>query len=137
MPPLAFGPPARYPQLTITPAALTVKTASAKKTYDGKALTKTDGYSLEGLQNGETVTVKVTGSQTTVGVSANSCTLIWDGTAKESNYEIKMQLGTLEVVSVPLTGDRNDLRFWLILGALPLGGTVLTLTRLRRRDEQT
>ena len=123
--------------LTIKPATLTIKTASARKTYDGTALTKKDGYTLDGLQNGETVTFKVTGSQTQVGSSKNTYTLTWDGTAKKSNYVIREKLGTLEVVSVPLTGDQNDLHLWVMLFALSMCGTLLSLSYIKRRGIRT
>ena len=121
-------------QYTITPVAgtLTIKTASAKKTYDGKPLTKTDGYTLDGLQNGETVTFKVTGSQTEVGSSKNIFTLTWDGTAKQSNYAVKTELGTLTVSGGPLTGDASDPILWGALCLLSAACLAALLPRRRR-----
>jgi uncharacterized repeat protein (TIGR02543 family)/LPXTG-motif cell wall-anchored protein/prepilin-type processing-associated H-X9-DG protein len=81
--------------LTITPAALTVTTESATRVYNGEALTA-DG-AVSGLVNGETVTFAVTGSQTEVGSSENGYELSWNGTAKESNYTVVENLGTLTV----------------------------------------
>ena len=84
----------------ITPKALTVTTDSASKVYDGTALTA--GGRIEGLVNGEEVTFKATGSQTSVGSSANTYSLVWDKTAKEGNYTIdKEDLGTLTVTQAP------------------------------------
>ncbi|MGN0286543.1 MAG: MBG domain-containing protein, partial [Atopobiaceae bacterium] len=81
----------------INPATLTVTTPDASKSYDSTALTKSDGATYEGLQNGETVDFKVTGSQTEVGSSKNTYELNWTGTAKQSNYNVVENLGTLEV----------------------------------------
>ena len=87
--------------VTITPATLTVTTPSASKVYDGTPLTATEG-SVSGLVPGETVTLTVTGSQTGIGSSQNVYSLDWNGTAKQSNYTIVENLGTLTVT--PATG---------------------------------
>ena len=68
----------------ITPREYTVTTESAKKVYDGTALTA--GGRVNNLVDGETVTLKITGSQTEVGFSNNTYSLTWDGSAKEKNY---------------------------------------------------
>lgn len=84
--------------LTVDPAPLSVSTESASKAYDGEPLTA--GGSLEGLVAGETATFSATGSQTEVGSSANTYEIAWDGTAKESNYEVASEsLGTLTVTA--------------------------------------
>ena len=83
--------------LTVTPAALTVTTGSAAKKYDGTALTKAE-VSVAGLVTDETVTVTATGSQTNVGTSENTYTIVW-GTAKAGNYTLTENLGTLEVTA--------------------------------------
>lgn len=83
-------------QLTILPATLTVTTHSASKPYDGTALTASG--EISGFVNGETASFAATGSQTLVGTSANSYAITWDGTAKESNYNVvEGAIGTLEV----------------------------------------
>lgn len=83
-------------QLTILPATLTVTTHGASKPYDGTALTASG--EISGFVNGETVSFVTTGSQTLVGTSANSYAITWDGTAKESNYNVvEGAIGTLEV----------------------------------------
>ena len=83
-------------QLTIQPATLTVTTHGASKPYDGTALTASG--EISGFVNGETASFAATGSQTLVGTSANSYAITWDGTAKESNYNVvEGAIGTLEV----------------------------------------
>ena len=86
----------RNETLTIGPAPLTVTTGSAEKAYDGKPLTCGD-ITVEGLVSGETLTAAATGSRTAVGSSDNTFTLEWTGTAKESNYTVTGDTGTLEV----------------------------------------
>ena len=83
-------------ELSILPATLTVTTHDASKPYDGTALTAPG--EISGFVNGETATFSATGSQTLVGTSANTYSLVWDGTAKESNYTVvEGDLGTLAV----------------------------------------
>lgn len=83
-------------QLTILPATLTVTTHGASKPYDGTELTASG--EISGFVNGETASFAATGSQTLVGTSANSYAITWDGTAKESNYNVvEGAIGTLEV----------------------------------------
>ena len=98
----------------IAPAPLEVVTDGASKPYDGTPLTA--GGTLSGLVGGETATLSTTGSQTEVGSSPNTYELVWDGTAKESNYQVAAQrLGTLTVEKAkatepdgPSDPDRND-----------------------------
>lgn len=80
----------------IKPASVSIKTDSASKVYDGRALTA--GGAIEGIVPGETVGFRVTGSRTKVGSSKNSYELAWNGTAKESNYSVdSIEVGTLTV----------------------------------------
>ena len=79
----------------ILPATLTVTTNSAEKTHDGNRLTA-DG-TIKGFVNGETATFMITGSQTDVGSSTNTYKIKWNGTAKQSNYTVVENLGTLKV----------------------------------------
>lgn len=80
----------------IKPAPVSIKTASAARVYNGKALTA--GGAITGLVNGETVDFRVTGSQTKVGHSANTYKLAWTGTAREANYTVdSIETGTLTV----------------------------------------
>ncbi len=79
----------------ITPAKLTVTTPSASKVYNGKALTA-EG-TISGFVNGETAAFTTTGSQTEVGSSTNTYAIDWTGAAKQGNYTISENLGTLTV----------------------------------------
>lgn len=88
--------------ITINKAPLTVVTGSDTKVYDGTALTA-EG-TLTGLVNGETATLNVTGTQTNVGTSNNTYTIIWE-TAKESNYEVSETVGTLTVTQKDITEE--------------------------------
>ena len=98
-----------YCDFTVAPATLTVTTKSDSKAYDGAALTapSTAEEAVSGLQNGEAVAFKVTGSQTEVGWSDNTYEIDWDAeetTAKKSNYTVTENLGTLTVTK----GDAAD-----------------------------
>lgn len=79
----------------IVPAKLTVTTPSASKVYNGNALTA-EG-SISGFVNGETAAFNTTGSQTEVGSSTNTYAIDWTGAAKQGNYTISENLGTLTV----------------------------------------
>ena len=81
--------------LEVTKRPLLIKTNSAYKVYDSYPLTAKG--SIEGLVDGETVTFKVTGSRVGIGSSKNTYMLVWEGTAKESNYEITEEIGTLTI----------------------------------------
>ena len=93
--------------LTVTPAPYSVTTESATKVYDGTALTV--GGKIEGLLEGETANLKVTGSQTKVGASENAYAIEWTGTAKESNYKLESEsIGTLTVTAAPDSPTSDD-----------------------------
>ena len=84
----------------ITPKPVTITTNSNEKVFDNTALTA-DG-SVEGIVEGETYSFTVTGSQTWVGSSANTYEMVWDTednhyTAKQSNYAVSENVGTLTV----------------------------------------
>ncbi len=118
----------------IKPAPVSIKTESAARVYNGKALTA--GGAITGLVNGETVDFRVTGSQTKVGHSANAYKLAWTGTARETNYTVvSIELGTLTVtesedtVVVTTTGgtftyDGNAHGATVAVSQLPEGYTV-------------
>ncbi len=93
----------------ITPAPLKIATEGASKVYDGEALTN-DVATVDGLKNGETLTIHAVGAQVEVGESDNGYELAWDGTAVESNYSIASEeIGKLvvtetaeQIVATPL-----------------------------------
>ncbi len=93
----------------ITPAQLTVTTASASKVFDGTALTKADEWTLEGIVDGETATVVPDGTITKVGSTDNTYTIAW-GTAASTNYTVDSEtLGKLTVTPQSITpGDDPD-----------------------------
>ena len=100
-------------RLQILPKEVTITTGSAEKTYDGESLTKTDGYTVTGIVDGETYGFAVTGSQTEVGSSENTYELTWaaDGneyTAKSGNYTVTENLGTLTVNASTLSVKVKD-----------------------------
>ena len=88
----------------ITRKPIKVITDSAIKVYDGSALTA-DGR-VEGIVDGETYGFVITGKQTEVGSSENIYKIEWTGSAKEGNYKIDEDLGTLTVV--PQSIDPED-----------------------------
>lgn len=89
------------------PETLRIKADSASKIYDGTPLVK-NTYTSSGLSEGDTVTVKVTGSQTAVGTSNNvpSNAVVYDSEGQDvtENYEITYENGTLEVTENVLMG---------------------------------
>ena len=87
---------------------MTINTPDASKVYDGTALTA-DG-TIDGIVKGETVSFKTTGSQTEVGKSKNTYELNWNGTAKESNYEVTASKGTLEITEQSIVPENPDYR---------------------------
>ena len=91
----------------ITPKAYTVTTESAKKVYDGTALTA--GGKIEGIVDGEDVEFKVTGSQTNKGTSKNTYSLKWNGSAIETNYALASEaIGDLTVKSKSIIPDEPN-----------------------------
>lgn len=94
--------------IRITPAPLMIITDSAEKEYDGVALTAAGR--VEGLRNGETAAITLTGSQTDAGESENTCVLVFADqagadeavTAVSADYDVEERIGTLSVS--PLTG---------------------------------
>ena len=93
-------------KLTITPATLTVSTPIATKVYEGTPLTAAG--TISGFVNDETATFATTGSQTEVGSTANTYSLTWDGTAKESNYKVVETIGTLTVTAQSIDPENPD-----------------------------
>ena len=93
-------------KLTITPATVTVSTPIATKVYEGTPLTAAGTISR--FVNDETATFATTGSQTEVGSTANTYSLTWDGTAKESNYKVVETIGTLTVTAQSIDPDNPN-----------------------------
>ena len=88
----------------ITPKAYTVTTESAKKVYDGTALTA--GGKIEGIVSGETVEFTTTGSRTVEGTSKNTYSLKWNGSAIQTNYKLaKESIGDLTVTPKSIIPD--------------------------------
>ena len=91
----------------ITPKAYTVTTESAKKVYDGTALTA--GGKIEGIVSGETVEFTTTGSRTDEGTSKNTYSLKWNGSAIETNYKLaKDSIGDLTVTPKSIIPDEPN-----------------------------
>ncbi|WP_368019161.1 MBG domain-containing protein [Olsenella sp. AGMB03486] len=122
-------------QLTIKKAPVTITTGAAEKAYDGTPLTD-DQIEVAGLRNGETVSVKTTGTITEPGSTPNTYDITWASeapaakhgiasfiqslfaapaaettapTAKQSNYEVTDNLGALTVTKASV--DSTDGRF--------------------------
>lgn len=90
--------------VVIEPATLMVTTSSLIYPFDGNTATSA-GIVVTGLQNGETIGYRATGAASQVGDEVeNGFELTWaDGTngytAKEANYTVAADLGTIRVVS--------------------------------------
>ena len=88
--------------LTVEPAPITIWTGSAAKVYDGTPLTNAQA-GIKSDDNpavaAEGISVRATGSRTSVGQSLNTYEIDW-GTAKPENYAITEELGTLTVTAM-------------------------------------
>ena len=87
----------------ITKRKVKLTSASDQKVYDGQPLTNKNVTAStgknEGFVDGEGATYDVTGSQTTVGSSANKFTYTLNANTKAANYEITTEEGILTVIS--------------------------------------
>ena len=83
--------------LTVEPREIIITTGSAEKVYDGNPLWNAD-FTVEGLAEGESVTIRTNGYQTEVGVSENTYLIDWDH-ARATNYRVTDRLGTLTVLA--------------------------------------
>ena len=122
----------------ITPAPLTVKTESANRVYNGKELTAKGD--ITGFVGKESAPLRVTGKQKKVGWSKNTYTIDWEsGTAKEANYIVSDEVGTLtvtetedEIVVTTIGGtyiyDGTSRGATVAVSALPEGYTLETAT---------
>ena len=86
-------------KLVIEKAKVTLKSADLDKVYNGTALVNgnTPLATESGFAEGESTGYTFTGSQTEVGESKNAFTVNWDRNAKESNYDVTIEFGTLKV----------------------------------------
>ena len=78
--------------IVVVPKSITVRTESATRVYDGTPLTA-ESACEEGLVEGDSF--EVTGTQTDVGSSPNTYSILPDGAAV--NYSITQSIGTLRV----------------------------------------
>ena len=92
----------------INPAELTVTTASASKIYDGIALAKTDGYTVDGLKGDDQVALTFDGFQLEAGQSENTAEVgQWINTEAD-NYTVEYVYGTLTVFPQSIDPDDPD-----------------------------
>ena len=90
----------------ITKRSVTLTSATVSKVYDGSALTNTDiTVSGDGFVKGEGASYEVTGTQTSVGNSANAFEYKLNEKTLASNYNITKVVGTLTITaaSAPVT----------------------------------
>ena len=87
--------------IEIMPAALTI-TASASKEYDGEPLSGSDAVIIEGLVEGDSITVTATGTITDAGTVDNPYTIDW-GETNPDNYSVTQEPGTLEITPREVT----------------------------------
>ena len=88
-------------KLKIEKRKVTLTSGSGEKVYDGTALTNSEvKVTGDGFAEGEGATYSVTGSQTTVGNSANTFTYTLNEGTKADNYEITKVEGTLTVTEL-------------------------------------
>ena len=88
-------------KLVINKASVTLKSADLTQKYNGKALVNGE-TALEtetGWAKGEGATYSFTGSQTLVGISANTFSYTLNNNTKAANYEISKTEGTLTVTN--------------------------------------
>ncbi|MQM72024.1 MAG: hypothetical protein DUD26_06715 [Eubacteriaceae bacterium] len=83
--------------LEVTPKAVKLSSGSAKKEYDGAALTSPAVTGGEDFVAGEVSNLRATGSITDVGTTANTIAYDTNDSFKKGNYRIEMQEGELEV----------------------------------------
>ena len=138
----------------ITKRNVTLTSADATKTYDGKALTNTSiSVSGDGFVEGEGAEYKVTGTQTQVGNSANEFEYTLNENTLASNYDITKVVGTLTVTAAPApetpekpskqekpakpgkvkTGLQTNTGILMIAGTLALAGLGVCVVLARRK----
>ena len=117
--------------LTVTPAKLSIVSASAEKTYDGKPLTAGD-VTITGLAASDRITVTASGSQTNAGTSDNTFTVDW-GTVNKANYTVTETAGTLTVKPATLTITTGDAE--TVYDGMPLFNDDVTVSGLVGDDD--
>ena len=86
----------------ITKRSVTLTSATVSKVYDGNALTNTSiAVSGDGFVEGEGASYEVTGTQTSVGNSANAFEYKLNEKTLASNYDITKVVGTLTITAAP------------------------------------
>ena len=138
----------QYGTLTITPRSILITSGSGEKDYDGEALTNDEvTITGDGFVAGQGVNVTVTGSQTEAGSSENTFTYELTGGAREGNYNVVTQFGTLSVTQVtrelediddddtPLAGPAT----WALINLIAMIFTVciavgMIVTYFRKKD---
>ena len=82
--------------------SVTLTSATVSKVYDGSALTNTSiAVSGDGFVEGEGASYEVTGTQTSVGNSANAFEYKLNEKTLASNYNITKVVGTLTITAAP------------------------------------
>lgn len=82
-------------RLTVNRRAITIRTGSSSKAYDGQPLTDPTVV-IEGLAEGDSVSIRATGTITDVGTAPNTYEITWDNAWPE-NYAVTENLGFLTV----------------------------------------
>ena len=98
-------------KITISKRPITIKAASASKTYDGKALTKNSASLTSGtIATGQTATYSASGTITNVGTADNVPSVVIkdaSGNNVTSNYTVTKTNGTLTVTAQAVTISGN------------------------------
>ena len=135
----------------ITKRSVTLTSADATKTYDGKALTNTSiTVSGDGFAEGEGAEYNVTGTQTQVGKCVNEFEYTLNENTLASNYDITKVVGTLTVTAAPAsetpekpsnknksgnvaTGDNTNIGIFMVAQTLALAGLAVCVALARRK----
>ena len=89
-------------QLTIEPREVILTSASDSRIYDGTPLrAERVAVSGDGFAEGEGAVYDVTGSRTVIGTGENTFRYTLTGGAKELNYRILTEFGTLTIITRP------------------------------------
>ena len=105
--------------VNITPAALTLTSATATKTYDTTPLTD-HNVDAVGFVAGESFSYSVSGSQTNAGSSKNTFSYTADAGTTESNYQVTKVEGDLTVTAAE--GDATNQKVVLSADAFTYNG---------------